>query len=214
MIPMELQMEATPRSFPRASIPAGSRGRRRPPTTGEYTDYAKALREANEAKRRALDMEEELAVSRTGLATRVRLEKTNQKEEERRKKKRTSDGKADAPTASHEDGENLAAKNVSALRADAKFVTNAVIRFANTSNNFKGTYIKELKVAANEVRKIVNKLGRRVALTGDVSHLQAENARLKAEVDGLRGEVRASKEVVEAAKERLGAAPGSSANTG
>lgn len=84
--------EVSPGTFPRASIPAasGSRGRGRPPTTGEYVGYAKAQREANEAKRNALDMEAEAAVSRIGLAAKVRLEKASQEE---RKKKRTGDGR-------------------------------------------------------------------------------------------------------------------------
>lgn len=60
--------EVSPGTFPRASIPAasGSRGRGRSLTTGEYVGYAKAQREANEAKRKALDMEAKAAVSRSG----------------------------------------------------------------------------------------------------------------------------------------------------
>lgn len=78
----------------------------------------------------------------------------------------------------------------------------AVLRAANTSGNLKSTYVKELKVTANITRNIVDELGRRVTLTGDVSHLEAENARLKVEIEDLRAEVRALKAVVEAANER------------
>lgn len=199
-------MEVSPGNFPRASTPSvsDSRGKRRPPTTGEYIGYTKVQREANEAKQKALDLEAEATVARTGLAAKARMDRAS---EEEKRKKRTGDGMADALLASQGDEAAMAAKSVEALRVDANSVAEAVLKVANTSGNLKGTYVKELKVAANVTQNIVDELGRRVSLTGDISHLEAENARLRVEVEDLNGRVCTLEALLEAAKERWGAAP-------
>lgn len=95
----------------------------------------------------------------------------------------------------------MAAKSVGALKADANFVADAVLKVAIKSKNLTGTYVKELKLAANMTRNIVDELGRRVTLTGDVSYFEAENTRLRVEMEGLRSEIRTLKALVET-KER------------
>lgn len=133
----ESPKEVSPETFPRASVASasGSRGRGRPPTTGEYVGYSKAQSAASDAKRRALDLEAEEEVARTGLMAKYRLDKASQKE----KKKRAGEGTTEALLASQGDEVDMASKSVGALRADANFVAEAVLKVATTSGNLKGT---------------------------------------------------------------------------
>lgn len=67
--------EVSPMPFPKWSVTSicGTREKGNNPTKGEYMTYLKAKQAANEARRAALDLDEEEKVSRTGLAAKIRL---------------------------------------------------------------------------------------------------------------------------------------------
>lgn len=91
----ESSREVSPATFPRASAPSacGKRGRGRPPTTGEYVGYEKAQRKASEARQRALDLDAEEELARTGLAAQFRMEKASQQKARRRGRRGLATGR-------------------------------------------------------------------------------------------------------------------------
>ena len=85
---------------------------------------------------------------------------------------------------------NSAGLDAEQLRATARQSMAEILEVATKSGNLKGTYVRQLKVAAASLQDVVNALADRTEVD-EVRRVRADNNRLRREVEVLRAELKA-----------------------
>lgn len=171
-----------------------SRGRGRPPTTFKWIGYGKLREEKREAQWQLekQELQKELLEGEGILAGIAQKRSERMEAREREGKNALLRG---VPT-------DVAQRSTADLCEGIIQAAESVEKVAKKSGNLKGTFTKELKESAVEIREIGGEYMRRLQAHGDVRGLENENANLRLEVDELKRELRKEQATVVAMKER------------
>ena len=163
-------------SAPVPKLNTAQRGRGRPPTTGKYVGRAKVLADLEKSREETLFLEAEREME---------LELGN------------LSASSTCSSASRKRTDAAAIDEVSEkdLSVDSQELEGRVLKaievigvVARKSSNLKGTWQRALKVAAENIKKVVTELRSR-SITEEVAKLQEDNARLKATLETLKDQV-------------------------
>lgn len=171
-----------------------SRGRGRPPTTFKWIGYGKLREEKREAQWQLekQELRKEL-LEGEGILTGIAQKRSERMEAREREGKNAL--LRGVPT-------DVAQRSTTDLREGIIQAAESVEKVAKKSGNLKGTFMKELKESAVEIREIGVEYMRRLQAHGDVRGLESENADLRLEVDELKMELKKEQAIVVAMKKR------------
>ncbi|KAJ0175899.1 hypothetical protein K1T71_008073 [Dendrolimus kikuchii] len=171
--------QSVPRHHPRQSPhhrrrrpQTWTRGRGRPPTTGEYVGLAEAKQKYVEAQRAALALEtEKEIVERASAMATTRVTRSRA-----------------APTLASQPSPEASAEHAQGLKQQITDSLAVVSGVAKVSKGLKGTLQKALKEAAAAIQEASEELLSRTS-SEEVALLRAANGRMESEIADLRNEL-------------------------
>ncbi|XP_067205438.1 uncharacterized protein PF3D7_1120000-like [Linepithema humile] len=175
-----------------ASQTEKKRGRGRPPTTYEYVGLAKA-------KKRVAELEQEELERRAELELLDSMALKRKEEEEMRSKLHRGmvQDILTQPSKSSEKLQDTCDRRI--LLTSVGNAVGTIKEVAVKSGNLKGTYVKALRIATQQISTAMETLANLTA-SDEITRLEKENNQLKKEMESLREEMRELREQVKAQK--------------